>query len=132
MTELVGPALVVAVPMSVAACGGSSGPEEAAGATSGAESRRAEAVGAGPAADATPVAAGVPGLIGGNAGRASGQTDLEREPVLEDAGGRGRPVDDPAGWRVRGSRPGPRQRITGHPVAPGVVKASENCARVRG
>ncbi|MFI8089571.1 hypothetical protein ACIF9R_14820 [Streptomyces sp. NPDC086080] len=121
-------ALAVAVLISVAACDGSPAPEKSAGVTSGAETRPAQAGEASPAADATPVTAGMPDLVGGNAGSASEQLDGRLDMVFEDASGQGRPVDDPAEWRICGSRPGPHQQITGYPVVFEVVRVAEDCA----
>ncbi|MER7486972.1 hypothetical protein ABTY20_13940 [Streptomyces sp. NPDC126497] len=109
-----GPALAVAALMSVAARGGSSEPEAPAGAASGAESRRAGAVETSPPADAAPVAAVMPDVTGGNARRAHERMGSGLDMVFADASGRGRPVDDPAAWKVCGSRPGPDERTTGH------------------
>ncbi len=41
--------------------------------------------------------------------------------------GRGRPVDDPAEWKICNSKPGPNQQITHFPVVFGVVGVSESC-----
>ncbi len=120
--RLVRPALAVAMLTAVAACGGSSEPERPAD-----RAQKPSAEASAPA-DATPVTSVMPDLTGGNAGRAAEQLDMERELVFEDASGQGRPVDDPAGWKVCGSRPGPNQQITGYPVVLDVVKTSENCA----
>ncbi|MFF8034521.1 hypothetical protein [Streptomyces sp. NPDC016626] len=117
------PALAAAVLASVTACGASSVPEVPAGAATG-----ADAVETRPSADATPVTAAVPDVIGGNAGRAYEQMGSELDMVFEDRSGQGRPVDDPAEWRICDSRPGPDERITAYPVVFGVVKVSESCA----
>ncbi|GHH93075.1 hypothetical protein [Streptomyces capillispiralis] len=69
----------------------------------------------------------MPDVIGGNAGRAAEQLGSGLDLVFEDTSGRGRPVVDPAEWRICGSRPGPDERITAYPVVFEVVKVSENC-----
>ncbi|GAA2256657.1 hypothetical protein GCM10010415_17250 [Streptomyces atrovirens] len=117
------PALAVAALMSLAACGESSAPKEPAGATNSARAEKAR-----PSADATPVAAVMPDLVGGNAGRAAEQMGSGGDVVFEDASGQGRPVDDPAAWKICGSRPGPNQQITDYPVVLDVVRTSESCA----
>ncbi|GGV75181.1 hypothetical protein GCM10010294_39500 [Streptomyces griseoloalbus] len=76
---------------------------------------------------AQPVTAGMPDVIGGNAGRAQEQMGSGIDMVFEDASGRGRPVDDPAAWKICTSRPGPYQQLTDDPVVFGVVGVSESC-----
>ncbi|MET7290666.1 hypothetical protein ABZS79_00655 [Streptomyces griseoloalbus] len=76
---------------------------------------------------AQPVTAGMPDVIGGNAGRAQEQMGSEIDMVFEDASGQGRPVDDPAAWKICTSRPEPYQRITDEPVVFGVVRVAESC-----
>ncbi|BFO17086.1 hypothetical protein SHKM778_34740 [Streptomyces sp. KM77-8] len=106
----------------VAACGGSPEPERPA------DRAEEKPVEASAPADATPVTSVMPDLTGGNAGRAAEQMNMERELVFEDASGQGRPVDDPADWKICGSRPGPNQQIISYPVVLDVVKTAENCA----
>lgn len=79
-------------------------------------------------ADAEPVAAVMPDVIGGNAGRAQEQMGSGTDILFEDASGQGRPVDDPAGWRICTTRPGANRQITDYPVVFGVVRTSEQCA----
>ena len=63
-----------------------------------------------------PVTATMPDVIGGNAGRAYEQMSSELDMAFEDASGQGRPVDDPAEWKICNSQPGPNQQITDFPV----------------
>ncbi|MDT0610211.1 hypothetical protein [Streptomyces lancefieldiae] len=122
-TRLLGPALVTALLASVTACGASSAPDDAP-----ADAAPASASAGTPrAANHRPVTAGMPDVIGGNAGRAQEQMGSETDITFEDASGQGRPVDDPAEWKICASRPGPNQQITDYPVVFGVVKVAENC-----
>ncbi|MFE1291215.1 hypothetical protein [Streptomyces sp. NPDC058751] len=114
--------LAAALLAPVTACGTSSVPDASAGGTSGpasAEARRSTRP--------EPVGAVMPDVVGGNAGRALEQMGSRLDMEFEDASGRGRPVDDPAGWRICGSRPGPNQQITDFPVVFEVVEVSEGC-----
>ncbi|MEU3244840.1 MULTISPECIES: hypothetical protein [unclassified Streptomyces] len=118
--------LAATVLAAVTGCGASSVPD-GAGATATA--------GSGVAApsrstNVQPVSAVMPDVTGGNAGRAYEQMRSEIDMVFKDASGRGRPVDDPAGWKICGSRPGPYQQITDYPVVFEVVKVSESCEDV--
>ncbi|WP_225824402.1 hypothetical protein [Streptomyces naphthomycinicus] len=121
-TKLAGPVLAAALLASVTACGASSEPDTSASTPAG-----PGAAGARRPADATPVTATMPDVIGGNAGRAYEQMGSELDMTFKDASGQGRPVDDPAVWKICGSRPGPNQQITAYPVTFDVVKVSESC-----
>ncbi|MET9123130.1 hypothetical protein [Streptomyces sp. NPDC004528] len=81
-------------------------------------------------ANVQPVSAVMPDVTGGNAGGAYEQMHSELDMVFKDASGRGRSVDDPFGWKICGSRPGPYQQITDYPVVFEVVKVSESCEDV--
>ncbi|GAA3502776.1 hypothetical protein GCM10019016_098850 [Streptomyces prasinosporus] len=120
--KLLRPTLAAMLLASVTACGASSAPdvpESAATGSGSAETRRS--------ANPEPVTATMPDVIGGNAGRAHEQMGSGLDLAFEDASGQGRPVDDPAEWRVCSSRPGPNQQITDHPVVLGVVRIAESC-----
>ncbi|MFJ8196919.1 hypothetical protein [Streptomyces sp. NPDC096152] len=78
-------------------------------------------------ADREPVAAVMPDVIGGNAGRAYEQMSSEIDLVFKDASGQRRPVDDPDAWKICNSQPGPNQQITDFPVVFEVVRVSESC-----
>ncbi|MET8011768.1 hypothetical protein ABZU86_06900 [Streptomyces sp. NPDC005271] len=122
VTKLLRPALAATLLASVAACGASSVPDVSANTppSSGpAETRRP--------ADRAPVAATVPDVIGGNAGRAYEQMSSELDMTFKDASGQGRPVDDPAAWKICNSQPGPNQQITKFPVIFNVMKTTESC-----
>ncbi|KUJ58577.1 hypothetical protein ADL25_02900 [Streptomyces sp. NRRL F-5122] len=122
VTELLRPALVATLLASVTACGASSVPDDAASTTTGsrsAETRRSAAP--------EPVAAIMPDVIGGNAGRAYEQMSSELDMTFKDASGQGRPVDDPAAWKICNSQPGPNQQITSLRVIFDVVRVSESC-----
>ncbi|MEV0491882.1 hypothetical protein [Streptomyces atratus] len=122
VTKLLRPALAATLLASITACGASSVPDVPAGTTTGsgsAETRRS--------ANPEPVAATMPDVIGGNAGRAHEQMSSTIDMVFEDASGQGRPVDDPAAWKICNSQPGPNQQITDFPVVFGVVTVSESC-----
>ncbi|MET9904318.1 hypothetical protein [Streptomyces sp. NPDC006446] len=80
-----------------------------------------------PSADSNPVAATMPDVIGGNAGRAFEQMSSELDMVFKDASGQGRAVDDPTAWKICDSQPGPNQQITEFPVVFEVVEVSESC-----
>ncbi|MGW5235487.1 hypothetical protein ACWEQU_25120 [Streptomyces nodosus] len=120
--KLLRPALAAALLASVTACGASAVPDVSPGPTAGsasAETRRS--------ANPRPVAAIMPDVIGGNAGRAHEQMRSDTEVIFKDASGQGRPVDDPAAWKICTSQPGPNQQITDFPVVFGVVEVSESC-----
>ncbi|WP_143064679.1 hypothetical protein [Streptomyces colonosanans] len=122
VTKLLIPALAATLLASVTACGASSVADVPAGTSTGsgpAETRRS--------ANPQPVTAVMPDAIGGNARRADEQMGSELEMVFKDASGQGRPVDDPAEWKICNSQPGPNQQITHYPVVFGVVKVSESC-----
>ncbi|WP_158997788.1 hypothetical protein [Streptomyces aureus] len=78
-------------------------------------------------ANPEPVAATMPDVIGGNAGRAYEQMGSELDMTFKDASGQGRPVDDPSAWKICNSQPGPNQQITDFPVIFEVVEVSESC-----
>ncbi|WP_171990741.1 hypothetical protein [Streptomyces sp. JHA26] len=122
-TKLLGSALVAVLLASVTACGASSAPDTPADTAPSApgttEARRP--------ANPEPVAASMPDVIGGNAGRAQEQMGSQIDMAFEDASGRKRPVDDPAEWKICASRPGPNQQITDYPVVLEVVRTAENC-----
>lgn len=120
MIKLSRPALVVTLLACVTACGASSAPEPSASAAP-------SAVETSPSAAAEPVTASMPDVLGGNAGRAAEQMGPELDMVFEDASGQGRPVDDPAEWKICDSRPEPYRQITEYPVVFGVVRVSESC-----
>lgn len=106
---------------SVTACGSSAPPDASgSGATSSAPAAR-------PSARPQPVGAVMPDLMGGNAGRAYEQMNSKLDMVFKDASGQGRPVDDPAEWKICGSQPGPNQQITDFPVVFEVMQVSESC-----
>ncbi|MFB7733164.1 hypothetical protein ACFC08_01935 [Streptomyces sp. NPDC056112] len=122
VTKLLISAVTVTLLSSVTACSASSVPDvraEATTASGSSEARRS--------AHPEPVAATMPDVVGGNAGRAQEQMGSEIDMVFEDASGQGRPVDDPAAWKICNSRPGPNQQITDFPVVFGVVMVSESC-----
>ncbi|WP_406164646.1 hypothetical protein [Streptomyces sp. NBC_00996] len=122
VTKLLRLALAATLLASATACGVSSVPDVSASTTTSsgaAETRRA--------ADHEPVDAVMPDVIGGNAGRAHEQMSSEIDMIFKDASGQGRPVDDPAAWKICTSQPGPNQQITDFPVVFHVVKVSESC-----
>ncbi|MFH8239060.1 hypothetical protein [Streptomyces sp. NPDC018321] len=118
VTKLSRPALVAVLLASVTACGASSMPD----ASEPAQTRRS--------ANAEPVTATMPDVIGGNAGRAYEQMGSQLDMTFKDASGQGRPVDDPAAWKICDSHPGPNQQITDYPVVFGVVRDTESCQDV--
>ncbi|CAM5568011.1 hypothetical protein [Streptomyces griseomycini] len=122
VTRLLIPVLAAALLASATACGASSEPDASADTPAG--SRAAETP---RSANPEPVAATMPDVIGGNAGRAHEQMGSGTDVAFKDASGRGRPVDDPAEWRICASRPGPNQQITDYPVVLDVVRVSESC-----
>ncbi|MFS4092438.1 hypothetical protein [Streptomyces sp. AF1A] len=73
------------------------------------------------------MAAVMPDVIGGNAGRAVEQMSSELDMTFKDASGQGRSVDDPAAWKICDSQPGPNQQIIDVPVVFDVVKVAESC-----
>ncbi|MBD0843092.1 hypothetical protein [Streptomyces sp. TRM68416] len=128
LVKLLRPALITTLLAAATACSASPAPapdQSTVSATStatnsgSAEARRS--------ADATPVAASMPDLTGGNAGRVREQMGAEIDMIFEDASGQGRPVDDPSDWKVCNSQPGPNQQIIDFPVVVGVVLTSEKC-----
>ncbi|MFJ4929793.1 hypothetical protein [Streptomyces sp. NPDC088736] len=124
--------LAATVLAAVTGCGASSLPDGAgATATVGATATAGSGVGApSRSANVQPVSAVMPDVTGGNAGGAYEQMHSELDMVFKDASGRGRSVDDLAGWKICGSRPGPYQQITDYPVVFEVVKVSESCEDV--
>ncbi|MGW5126184.1 hypothetical protein ACWEQ7_19450 [Streptomyces sp. NPDC004069] len=122
MTKFLRSAFAVTLLASVTACGASSVPAVSAGTPTGSGSAETHR-----SANPEPVAAVMPDVVGGNAGRAQEQMSSEIEMIFEDASGRGRPVDDPAEWKICNSKPGPNQQITHFPVVFGVVEVSESC-----
>ncbi|CAL9463946.1 hypothetical protein [Streptomyces sp. Tu 3180] len=125
VTTLLRSLLAAVLMASATACGASSAPDVPVGTPAGpggTETPRS--------ADPEPVAAVMPDVIGGNAGRAHEQMGSGTDVTFRDASGRGRSVDDPAEWRICGSRPGPNRQITDYPVVLDVVRVSEDCADV--
>lgn len=118
-------ALAATLSVSVTACGASSAPHVAAAGTTGSKTVEARR-----SADPEPVAAVMPDVVGGNAGRAREQMSSSIDMIFEDASGQGRSVDDPAAWKICSSRPGPNRQITDLPVVFGVVRVSESCDTV--
>ncbi|MEU3899142.1 hypothetical protein [Streptomyces sp. NPDC045251] len=126
VTKLLRPALAAVLLASVTACGASSVPDASASSAAGSEpaqTRRSE--------NAEPVTAAMPDVIGGNAGRAYEQMGSHLDMTFKDASGQGRPVDDPAAWKICNSQPGPNQQITDYPVVFGVVRDTESCQDVK-
>ncbi|WP_326793881.1 hypothetical protein OHA79_51715 (plasmid) [Streptomyces sp. NBC_00841] len=122
VTKLLRPTLAAMLLALLTACSASSVPDVSADTTTGsgsAETRRS--------ANPEPVTASVPDVIGGNAGRAYEQMSSKLDMTFKDASGQGRPVDDPAAWKICNSQPGPNQQITDYPVVFGVVRVSESC-----
>ncbi|MEU4109174.1 MULTISPECIES: hypothetical protein [unclassified Streptomyces] len=119
MTKLLRPVLAVALLASATACAGASAPDRPADTPTASKS-----AGANP----RPVTASMPDITGGNAGRAVEQMGPDTDVTFKDVSGKGRPVDDPAEWKVCHTRPGPNQQITDYPVTLGVVRVSESCA----
>ncbi|AZM62439.1 MULTISPECIES: hypothetical protein [unclassified Streptomyces] len=119
------PVLAAALVCAATACSAGSAPEPPD--ASRAPETSANVTGSGAPADAEPVAAVMPDVVGGNAGRAQEQMGPGTDIVFEDATGQGRSVDDPAGWRICTTRPGPNRQITDYPVVLGVVRTSEQC-----
>lgn len=115
--QFLGPLAAVALLASVTACAGAGHPAPAATATASASA----------SARPQPVTAVMMDLIGGNAGRAAEQMGPDTEVAFKDVSGKGRSVDDPAGWKICETRPGPNQQITGYPVVLGVVRVAESC-----
>ncbi|MEV6191894.1 hypothetical protein AB0M19_05785 [Streptomyces sp. NPDC051920] len=113
--------LTVGLLASVTACGASAAPDRSVSGTAG------TATPGRPSAHPQPISAVMPDVIGGNAGRASEQMGSKLDMVFKDASGQGRSVDDPAGWKICGSRPGPNQQITDFPVVFEVVPLAESC-----
>ncbi|MFJ5901759.1 hypothetical protein ACIQFZ_41925 [Streptomyces sp. NPDC093064] len=122
MTKFLRSAFAVTLLASVTACGASSVPAVSAGTPTGSGSAETPR-----SANPEPVAAVMPDVVGGNAGRAQEQMSSEIDMIFEDASGQGRPVDDPADWKICNSKPGPNQQITHFPVVFGVVGVSESC-----
>ncbi|MFG3662172.1 hypothetical protein [Streptomyces sp. NPDC047706] len=120
--KLLRTALAATLLASVAACGGSSVPAVSASTTT-----NSGAAGRPRSADPESVAAVMPDVIGGNAGRAYEQMSSELDMVFKDASGQGRVVDDLAVWKICDSQPGPNQQITEYPVVFEVVEVSESC-----
>ena len=109
------------------ACSASSGADASPGTAPSASPAGPDSAGASSPADALPVAATMPDLIGGNAGRAAEQMGSAIEVSYRDASGQKRPVDDPASWKICASRPGPNRQITDFPVVLDVVRVAESC-----
>ncbi|MEW1748639.1 hypothetical protein [Streptomyces angustmyceticus] len=122
VTKLLRPAFAAALLASVTACGASSVPD-----VSGTTPTASGSAGTRPSADPAPVALTMPDVIGGNAGRAYEQMSSELDMTFKDASGQGRPVDDPAAWKICNSQPRPNQRITEFPVVFNVLKVEESC-----
>lgn len=131
VTEFLSPALAAVLLASITACGASSVPDGPANTSTGPASTPAGSAPAGThrPANARPVTATMPDVIGGNAGRAYEQLGSTLEMTFEDATGQGRRVDDLAAWRICASRPGPNEQITRYPVVFDVVKGSEKCGK---
>ncbi|MGW2826756.1 hypothetical protein ACWC24_38140 [Streptomyces sp. NPDC001443] len=117
------PVLAAALLASLTACEASSAPDAPASSTNS-----SVAAGTRRPAEPEPIAAVMPDVIGGNAGRAFEQMSSELDMVFKDASGQGRAVDDPTEWKICGSRPGPNQPISKFPVVFEVVEVSESCA----
>ncbi|MEU9138934.1 hypothetical protein AB0D33_23750 [Streptomyces sp. NPDC048404] len=122
VAKMLRPALSAALLASATACTASSGTDASSGGTTG-----PAAVTTRGSAHPEPVSAVMPDVIGGNAGRAFEQMGSELDMTFKDASGRGRSVDDPAAWKICGSRPGPNQQITEFPVVFEVMEVSESC-----
>ncbi|MFJ2150980.1 hypothetical protein ACIOHB_19585 [Streptomyces microflavus] len=121
-TKLLRPALAATLLASVTACGASSVPNVSARTPTGAQSAEPHR-----SANHAPVAATMPDVIGGNAGRAYEQMSSELDMTFKDASGQGRPVDDPTAWKICNSQPEPNQQITEFPVIFNVIKVTESC-----
>lgn len=119
VTKLLRSALVATLLVSATACGASSVPDVSTSTT----------ISPGPARThrSAPVDAVMPDMAGGNAGRAYEQMSSELDMTFKDASGQGRPVDDPAAWKICGSQPRPYQQITEYPVVFYVMRVSEAC-----
>ncbi|MET7378599.1 hypothetical protein ABZT08_07190 [Streptomyces sp. NPDC005526] len=122
VTKFLRPVLSLLLLTSVTACAASSVRDDSASTTTGPEAAKTRR-----SADREPVAAVMPDVIGGNAGRASEQMNSEIDLAFKDASGQGRPVDDPDAWKICDSQPGPNQQITDYPVVLEVVRVSESC-----
>ncbi len=122
VTKFLRPVLSLLLLTSVTACAGSSVRDDSASTTTGAEAAKTRR-----SADREPVAAVMPDVIGGNAGRVDEQMSSEIDLTFKDASGQGRPVDDPDAWKICDSQPGPNQQITDYPVVFEVVRVSESC-----
>lgn len=123
VTEYVRPALAAAFLVALSGCGTSSAPDTpSSGTATGTYTPAGHR-----SANALPVAAAMPDVIGGNAGRAAEQSGPDFAMTFEDVSGRDRAVDDPAAWTICRSQPGPNQQITDYPVVFGVVRVSESC-----
>lgn len=122
VAKLLRPALVATLLASATACGASSVPDVSASTTTGSGPAKTHR-----SANPEPVAATMPDVIGGNAGRAHEQISSEIDMIFKDASGQARPVDDPSAWKICNSQPGPNQQITDFPVVFDVVKVSETC-----
>ncbi|MFF4795759.1 hypothetical protein ACFY2M_40075 [Streptomyces sp. NPDC001276] len=122
ITKFLRSAFAVTLLASVTACGASSVPAVSVGTPTGSGSAETHR-----SANPEPVAAVMPDVVGGNAGRAREQMSSEIDMIFEDASGQGRLVDDPAEWKICNSEPGPNQQITDFPVVFGVVRVAESC-----
>ncbi|MFJ3337952.1 hypothetical protein [Streptomyces sp. NPDC086766] len=122
VTKFLRPVLSLLLLTSVTACAASSVRDDSASTTTGPEAAKTRR-----SADREPVAAVMPDVIGGNAGRAHEQMSSEIDLTFKDASGQGRPVDDPDAWKICDSQPGPNQQITDYPVVFEVVRVSESC-----
>ncbi|MYV40208.1 hypothetical protein GT030_15385 [Streptomyces sp. SID1328] len=119
--QFLGPIVAVALLASVTACAGAGAGHPAPAATATASAS------ASASPRPQPVTAVMMDLIGGNAGRAAEQMGPDTEVAFKDMSGKGRSVDEPAGWKICETRPGPNQQITGYPVVLGVVRVGESC-----
>lgn len=122
VTKFLRPVLSAMLLTSVTACAASSVRDVSASTTTSPEAAEAHR-----SPDREPVAAVMPDVIGGNAGRAYEQMSSEIDLTFKDASGQGRPVDDPDAWKICASQPGPNQQITDFPVVFEVVRVSESC-----
>ncbi|MFF8942267.1 hypothetical protein ACF1A5_08285 [Streptomyces sp. NPDC014864] len=122
VTKYLRPVLSAVLLTSVTACAASSVRDVSASTTTSpeaAETRRSAA--------REPVAAVMPDVIGGNAGRVYEQMSSDVDLIFKDASGQGRPVHDPDAWKICDSQPGPNQQIIDFPVVFEVVRVSESC-----
>ncbi|MGW2837140.1 hypothetical protein ACWCWD_05010 [Streptomyces sp. NPDC001493] len=126
-TKLLLSAVTAALLASASACSASSAPDTPTSTTTAAATTATADAEPSRSANAGVAAALVPDVTGGNAGRAYEQMSATMDMTFKDASGQGRPVDDPASWKICGSQPGPNQPVADGPVVFDVVMVSENC-----